>query len=140
MREYIEVEKVEVELERRLSAVTCNKCGVSEDRSGGNCEDYYGDKYGYDDNFARFETNFGYGSRYDNENWSFDLCEDCLTELVKTFKVVPTGFGEDSYSVAYPQVMFDNWKETGQVDLEAGMTAEEIAENGGSIYGESDED
>lgn len=142
MREYTEVKKVEVELERRLSTVTCNKCGVSEDRSDGNCNSEYGDYYdtGYDDTFASFETNFGYGSRYDNEHWSFDLCEECLTELVKTFVVVPDGFGEDSYCVKYPQVMFDEWKETGQFDVEAGMTTEEIAENGGSVYGEETED
>jgi len=36
--------------------------------------------------------------------------------------------------------MFEKWKETGIVDLEAGMTPEEIEENGGIIYVDRDDD
>jgi len=135
MRTYNEVEETRVDIDYKLTSVTCNKCGVSEDRNVGDFSDD-----GYDDNFASFRTHFGYGSRYDNERWQFDLCEGCLTELVKTFAVVPEGFGQDSYFATYPQVMFDKWKETGELDLEAGMTAEEIEENGGSIYEPFSED
>jgi hypothetical protein len=122
----------EVVMNHKLISVTCNKCSKRSTDEG------YGHK-----SFQEFNTSFGYGSRYDSQNWSFDLCDDCLTELIQSFKIVPTGFGESSYYATYPQIMFDEWKETGVVDLEAGMTEEEIAANGGSIYtsdGEQEED
>lgn len=118
----------EVITNQRIVEITCNKCGLASTE----------DNYGFD-KFQEFSTSFGYGSRYDGEHWRFDLCDKCLTELVKSFKIVPDGFGEDSYYAVYPQIMFDNWKKTGVVDLEAGMTEEEIAERGGSIYVDEEE-
>lgn len=113
----------ETAVKRRLVNVTCNKCGDQSTE-----EEYDNEK------FSEFSASFGYGSKYDSERWGFDLCDDCLTDLVKTFKHVPDGFGEDSYYAEYPQTMFEKWKETGVVDLEAGMTAEEIEARGGSVY------
>lgn len=113
---------------QRIVKVICNKCGDKSTE-----EDYDFER------FQEFSISFGYGSRYDSEHWRFDLCDECLTELVRSFKVVPQGFGEDSYYATYPQIMFDEWKVTGVVDLEAGMTKEEIAERGGSIYVDDDE-
>lgn len=109
--------------------VTCNKCGASSTRK--NEHDHY-----FSNEFQTFHTNFGYGSKYDNERWEFDLCDDCLTELLKTFMYGPSGFGQDSHIAHDEQATFQKWKETGVVDLEAGMTKEEIEKNGGSIYGE----
>lgn len=87
--------------------------------------------------FQEFHCSFGYGSQYDMETWSFDLCEDCLTDLIKTFEVVPYGWSTDNYAPPFsPQASFDKWKATGEWDMEAGMTPEEIDANGGSIYAE----
>lgn len=115
--------------------IACNKCGIATQLSNNEiAREYVKEQY------SEIQLSFGYGSSWDSQNWSFDLCEDCLRELVKSFKIVPKGFGEDSYYAHYPQVMFEEWKETGVVDLEAGMTAEEIEANGGSIYSEEEED
>lgn len=127
MREFKNLEKTKTYTQ--LVKVSCNKCGDA------NTDEEY-DK----ERFSEINLTFGYGSDYDNERWSFDLCDDCLTELVKSFKHVPDGFGEDIYYAKYPQVMFERWKETGKIDLEAGMTPEEIENQGGSIYSEYFED
>lgn len=124
----ISVEDYEMALEKitidsELVKVTCNKCGDK------NIEE----EYDYE-RFSEISLSFGYGSMYDSEHWSFDLCDQCLTDLIKTFKLVPEGFGEDGYFAKYPQIMFEHWKETGEVNLEAGMTRQEIIEQGGSIY------
>jgi hypothetical protein len=34
-----------------------------------------------------FKTEFGYASEYDGQVWKFDLCEDCIIELVNGFKI-----------------------------------------------------
>ncbi|WP_137743412.1 hypothetical protein [Robertmurraya siralis] len=69
------------------------------------------------DDTQHIELHFGYGSKFDMERWSFDLCDDCLIEIVKQFKYVPEGFYEDSSLNLTPeehQKIFDNWKETGE--------------------------
>jgi hypothetical protein len=134
MREYTEKEIINKEIKRQETKVICNKCGTTQDLFG---EDY--EREWQANEFQSLSCYFGYGSRYDMESWQFDLCEDCLTELIKTFKFVPSGFGEDGYIAAYPQIMFEKWKETGIIDLEAVMTEDEIKKNGGSLYSD-DED
>lgn len=109
--------------------IICNKCGDKDTE-----EDYDHER------FQELSMSFGYGSRYDSEHWSFDLCDQCITDLIKTFKHVPKGFGEDSHFARYPQTMFENWKETEEINLEAGMTPEEIKAHGGSIYATFEED
>lgn len=127
------IEKKEVVTETIIEEVVCNKCG----KGSGKLED----EYDYASNaFQSFSTYFGYGSRYDNETWSFDLCDGCLTDLVKTFKHSPSGFGTDGYMPFNEQLTFEYWKETGYLDVEIGMSPEEIEANGGSIYGEEDQD
>lgn len=125
MRKYKNEEVIEKR--RTIVSVTCNKCGEMDSLSTNEPNSH----------MNHFSAGFGFGSHYDMESWSFDLCEDCLTELIKTFKHVPAGFGEDNYSAHYPQATFEEWKETGVVNLEAGMTPEEIEANGGSIYADN---
>jgi hypothetical protein len=74
--------------------------------------------------------NFGYESRFDGESWIFDLCDDCLVTVVKSFMHVPDGFKIDnSYNlVKYHQKVFDEWKETGTWDEFVGYTYEELLE------------
>ena len=56
----------------------CNKCGKIYD-----CE-----KVEYmTDLIHNFELSFGYASEFDGETWHFDLCENCIKEIVNTFKV-----------------------------------------------------
>jgi hypothetical protein len=129
LREYEETEITVVKKESVPSSVTCNKCGKSQKLHG---EDYQ--RNWQAGKYQSFYCSFGYGSSYDMERWDFDLCESCLTDLVHTFKIVPNGFGEDDYTAWHPQIMFDEWKTTGSINLEAGMTQEELEENGGSIY------
>lgn len=132
MRKQIKKEVITKKIEYQDTSVTCNKCGKEEVLTA---DDYQ--KEWQANEFQSFSCYFGYGSRYDMESWEFDLCEECLTELIKTFKIVPDGFAEDIYIAYHPQIMFDKWKETGIIDLEAGMTKDEIKENGGSIYSDT---
>lgn len=69
MKEYKEIEEIiEVEIRR-----TCNKCGkyVEEDL----------------DTITPLCFTFEYGSNHDFEQWSFDLCDECLEEIVREFKI-----------------------------------------------------
>ena len=81
----------------------CNKCGqVVND----------------DTHIHSISLGFGYGSKYDNQNWQFEMCEGCLVDMVKGFKLTPTGFNEsycdpETTSQEYQQI-FENWKETGK--------------------------
>lgn len=114
--------------------IGCNKCGKTVHLNKDDIEIEH-----QREEFSEINLSFGYGNRYDSQRWSFDLCEDCLTALIKSLKYVPEGFGEDSYYAVYPQTMFEHWKKTGEIDLESGMTQEEIDLRGGSIYsGEED--
>lgn len=88
MRDY---EKVEVVKEQPiLKSVTCNKCGRRKKIEGD--EDFQRDWEA--EEFQSFGLRFGYGSKYDEESWEFDLCEDCLTDFIDTFKHLPDGYGE----------------------------------------------
>ncbi|MBU5266259.1 hypothetical protein [Virgibacillus proomii] len=102
MKEVEEPESVEI---------TCNKCGKTKTAV------IIAEKYDFvRDEFHEFLATFGYGSSFDLEYWSFDLCENCLVDIVKTFKYVPKGFRIDQQ---YPlvkdeskehQALFDDWK------------------------------
>lgn len=129
MRKREEVKEMREVIAFHETDIICNKCGNKMTDGELNGEQ-----------FQYIPVSFGYGSRFDNESWGFDLCEDCLEEFVKTFEYVPEGFGEDHYCAAHPQTMFEEWKTTGIVDLEAGMTKEEVEERGGSIYVDVEED
>lgn len=117
MREY----KEETVVQETLSTVTCNMCG--------NEEDYYNSPF-YDELTQGFEIRFPYGSKYDNETWSFDLCDKCLTNLVKTFKYVPKGFKQLGYrylkTKEQHQEVFDNWKKTEEWEELMFCTYEEV--------------
>lgn len=73
--------------------ITCNKCGKSADIKEG---DYY-DFHFKREEFPTIELSFGYGSKWDREHWSFNLCEECLETFVESFVHKPDGYGEDYY-------------------------------------------
>jgi hypothetical protein len=101
-------------------SVQCNKCGKECDK---------GEEF--NENMNNFYFGFGWGSRYDGETWDFDLCEECLVDIIKSFKVVPNGFKQDPS--LYPvekdhQKVFDLWKITGEWHSFINYTVEEIEE------------
>lgn len=48
----------------------CDKCGAESHSEGGNTE---------------VEIYFGYGSDYDMERWTFDICDKCIKEFTDSF-------------------------------------------------------
>lgn len=80
-----------------LKGTLCNKCGKVFEA--------------YDDSVKQFDLPMGY------EIFKFDLCYDCIMDIIKTFKIVPTGFKSDpSYTSSYDldhelhQELFETWK------------------------------
>jgi len=72
-----------------------------------------------------FTIQFGYGSDFDNESWSFDLTETALIDLIKKFKIMPEGF---AYESKYPEEVFREWKDTGVLNWRAGWSENEVHE------------
>ena len=80
MKEFKTVEKTVKE----LAALTCNKCGCKKpiyDDSLESLSDLH--------EFQSFMFSFGYGSKFDEQVWEFDLCENCLEDFVATFAIKP---------------------------------------------------
>jgi hypothetical protein len=65
-----------------VESITCNKCGtiIKPEKK----KDYF-----WIDKIQNIELEWGFGSQYDQEIWKFDLCEVCLTELIRDFKIPP---------------------------------------------------
>lgn len=84
--------------------IACNKCEKSITPSPSQ-------------DMVSISLDFGYESRYDGQYWNFHLCDQCLEDVVKTFKIVPLGFLESSYlqlKDGKHQKVFDSWKENGE--------------------------
>jgi hypothetical protein len=73
MRVY-SVKEVTVE-ERDFVRSHCDKCGAESEYIDGNTE---------------VHIEFGYGSDFDMQHWSFDICDKCIKEFTDTFKVPVT--------------------------------------------------
>ena len=98
MREFEEIE-VKTKKEIPISA-TCNKCGNSKVLEG---KDEYNRQWKLE-KFQSFLISFGYGSKFDMEDWEFDLCEKCLVDIVRTFKHAPEGYSEDYTNRIYDKL------------------------------------
>ena len=72
LKTYKTVQKKEQEAE----SITCNKCGKPIN--------------GYWDTFVSIDKKWAYGTEWDGETHSFDLCEDCYRELITQFAVAVT--------------------------------------------------
>ena len=76
-----DIEKVqEFKFSYKIKKILCDKCG----------------KEGFIDNngmifpyMHNIEFSVGYGSDYDGDTIQFDLCDECLTEFMKSFKHKP---------------------------------------------------
>lgn len=125
--------KVEYEDGRIVKKVyQCNKCGKT--RIYGEAElAIYLDWRNRTNNIA---LDFGYSSPYDGQEWSFDLCDDCLTEFIKTFKYIPDGFMDDNCITLDDndrQTLFEEWKRTGQWEEFSVLPYEELLDLVGYI-------
>jgi len=107
----IEVEQV-IPVKKVVGKV-CNKCG----------RHFAGKMMS---NAHSLEVVFPWGSMFENTKWGFELCDDCSCELVKSFALVPQGFGGRYHggTLVYEnieewehQAMFDTWKKTGKFEL-----------------------
>jgi hypothetical protein len=65
-----------------LSTVTCNNCGKHIE-----IDDLDPDP-SLPNMFQSFEISGGYGSRFDYEKVTFDLCDECLSKIIDAF-VIP---------------------------------------------------
>lgn len=84
MRTMVRRSKREVKAKWVEVMIECNKCGRMEyiDQA---------DPWAFDE-FIEIKHHFGYGSKNDGEEWTFDICEKCLEEFTKTFKTKPHKF------------------------------------------------
>ena len=71
MRQTKKIVKVTTETD----LVICNKCGK------------HVTPLDYHDNFLSVSKTWGYGSAYDGETHSFELCMECYDGLLEEFKV-----------------------------------------------------
>lgn len=108
------------------STVICNKCGKPLSYQDISDQNY------------NFSFDFGYASHHDGEKISFDLCGNCLDEVlnvgVKTFKYVPEGFKQDNdlpLDKDNHQKVFEHWKETDNWEEMMFYTYEELVELNG---------
>lgn len=73
MRKFIE-KTIEVS-SRDLESVTCNMCSKTVE----------GDMCDMSD-ITNIQISFGFGSKYDSDEWDFDLCDNCIEDIVSKFK------------------------------------------------------
>lgn len=64
---------------REIDEVICNKCGRTE----------IDPEFKYSIEMHNFKIAFGYYSSNDGVIIDFDLCSDCITEFMESFKVKP---------------------------------------------------
>lgn len=74
--------------------VVCNLCG-REFRNPLNKNSFEG--YTWDSQLHSFAITFPFYSKFDNDTWEFDVCEDCLHEWVKNFWILPKGYPKEGY-------------------------------------------
>lgn len=83
--------------------ITCNKCGIHHETTG-LPNDYNTNK------FQDIVLHFGYGSKFDGESISFDLCDSCIEDLIKSFKHVPDGLESRQGELYMSQEEFEEYK------------------------------
>lgn len=111
LNEQAQIMAMEAYKKAKEEVIHCYKCGKSDVVTDEDCWTK--------EQYQHFSVSFGYGSKHDLESWSWTLCEDCLVDIIRTFKHVPNGFYH--YSGFYPdkdrhQAVFEEWKKTGKWD------------------------
>jgi hypothetical protein len=96
--------------------ITCNRCGAKKDVMTNynplDVQDFY----------QEISLSFPPHSMFSNQHWKFDLCDECLLTIVRDFKLVPEGFMKTALPNRFPQLQFDNWKQTGKWDWRYGYS------------------
>lgn len=110
------------------SEVICNKCGKPLSYQDISDENYH------------FVFDFGYASHHDGEIVGFDLCGNCLDEIlngtIKSFEIVPEGWMQNDDLLLDPethQKVFEHWKETGEWEELMFYTYDKLVELNGYI-------
>lgn len=115
MREY-ETKEV-LKQEEYVTKIICNRCNNE------------GQPTEFEDEIKNISINFSYESPHDGQTWHFDLCEECIVDIVKQFKHVPEGFKDNHYEVftrKQHQYIFDKWKLTGEWEEMMFITYDEL--------------
>jgi hypothetical protein len=105
VREYEKKKKTIEELV--VKKILCNKCGMDTHSMKENSLSV---------GLKEMKIDFGYEYSFDGQSWSFDLCEICFKDFVKTLKYAPTGFGRKKGYEEYDggeeisQEGFEDWK------------------------------
>lgn len=82
------IEKIPQEVMQEIivkESIQCNKCGrefVNPLSKGSTMEQFI-----WDANIHGFKVFFGWGSKFDEQEWEFHLCDECLEKIVKGFRV-----------------------------------------------------
>jgi hypothetical protein len=67
-------------MERNNEKKVCNPCGKTFTKTEA-------DSFYWDSKIQQIFLYFGYGSKHDMEKWEFCMCEECIENFVKTFKI-----------------------------------------------------
>lgn len=62
-----------------IESIICNCCGQEIDKN----------QFGYFDDHISVEKKWGYGSEFDGETHSFDICKSCYIKLINDFAKHP---------------------------------------------------
>lgn len=65
--------------EYKVTEIVCNSCGKTIPQ----------DKFGHRADCLSVDKIWGYGSCFDGESHSFDLCDQCYSNFIKGFKIPP---------------------------------------------------
>ncbi|MDR1914246.1 MAG: hypothetical protein LBQ68_07190 [Clostridiales bacterium] len=64
---------------QEVEQIVCNMCGCVIQK----------ETFGYLDTFVSVNKTWNYGTGWDGETHSFDLCEGCYDKLIAGFKIAP---------------------------------------------------
>lgn len=78
MKKYVEKQVIRQVIEN----IVCNKCGENIKKEWTGIEPIFVDH-------QSFKLLFGWGSKYDGLKMEFDLCDDCMVEIIESFKIKP---------------------------------------------------
>jgi hypothetical protein len=108
MKEEKTINKTVEIIEVVSTKITCDKCGKEEE---------YKD---YDaTSITPINIDFGYGSKFDTNNWNMDLCDSCIEDFIISLKNPPKGFLSNyipqeilnKRTNEQLQLIFNDWKE-----------------------------
>lgn len=73
----MKIYKNEITVVKKIDTIKCNCCGNEITTDG----------QGYTSDYLSVSKRWGYNSDFDNQEHSFDICQDCYKKLIATFKI-----------------------------------------------------